>query len=512
MGEKETILSKFNIKDYRNDLEELLESKKFADEAKSLILSIFYKIDNFYKDYQNVKINSENKNKFLEEYINIIKDKCYEIEILSTHDVRKETKNYVDRKNGIIKCIPNENILLFSIYQLAENCFEKQDFDFVSKCVADMINKGKTINDLEPIRDFNGWSWNVEINNINNMRYNLIYQNLLILFGQEFVASIINKEDIIELLRAKTNKMVSGRRTEDFINTLSEIAIDLYNNKGKEFHEECLENKQAIEQQIEALKNRKAYINVVSKENNSFIKRVEQIDMILSDIELIKQEFSKSVLQSDGKYFCMSDVADKLEFERKNAIKKMEENNELLNPKKYLEIQDAYNKKLELYDEIEDEKEQVNVQKKLIDLQKIFLDCIKARLSKDENKKDLTKIVSEMRYYNNIPFEKCKRVTMHNDLESKYEEIVRMVIYALINEKVIDIGFSSKDFCYKILRYVFDSKIMKLDNIIIKIKFENQDRIEVEYYDGNVLDYQTKFDIPIEEIIINQKTRKIKLF
>ena len=91
MSEKEKILSKFNIKDYRNELELILENKHFDEEAKSLLLNIFYKIDNFYKDYLSVKKESENKNKFLEDYMNIIKNKCNKIEVVPPQDTT-ETK------------------------------------------------------------------------------------------------------------------------------------------------------------------------------------------------------------------------------------------------------------------------------------------------------------------------------------------------------------------------------------------------------------------------------------
>ena len=512
MGEKETILSKLNIKDYRNDLELVLENKAFDEEAKSLLLSVFYKIDNFYKDYQSVKINSEGKNKFLEDYISIIRDKCDEIKILPPQEFKKNSKYVVDKKTGSIKCFPNENVLLFSIFELSENKFDNTNIEFVNKCIIDMLNKGKTINNIEPIRDFNGWSWNVEINDVNNMRYNLIYQNLLILFGYEFINNVMNNENIFDELRKETFQRISRKKVEDFMVILSEIAIGLYNNKSTEAHKECLKSKEDTQNQINALKNRKEYINYVSKNNAILIKQIEKIDMVLNDIDLIRKEFSDSVLNNDGKYFCMSDVVDKYEIERKAMMSKVEENNELLSPKRYLEIQEAYKKRLELYNQVEEEKNKINVQNKIIEFQKIFLECIKLRINKDESKRDLIQIASEMRYYNNIPFEKCKKITLQNGIDSKYEEIIRMLVYAMINDRIIDIGFKNKDFCYKILKYIFDTKIMKLDSIVVKINFKGQSQIEVEYYDGNILDHQEFFNIPFDEEISNRKSRKIKIF
>lgn len=512
MAEKDTILSKLNIKDYRNELELVLENKEFDEEAKSLLLNIFYKIDNFYKDYQTVKINTEAKNKFLEDYINIIKKDCNEIKVLPPQEFKKNAKNHIDKDLGSITSFPTENILLFSIYELIENKNVDSSVEFVNKCVLDLINRGRTINNTEPIRDFNGWSWNVEINNTNNMTYNLIFQNLLILFGYDFINNSMNNGNVINNLKKDAFQNVSRKKGDELINTLSQIAIGLYNNKSAEAHKECLESKKEIEEKIKALKNRREYINFVSKSNVQLIKRVEKIDVILNDVDLIKKEFSNSVLNNDGKYFCISDVVDKYERERKKLIAKVEENNDILKPKKYLEIQELYNKKIELFSQIEEEKNKINIQNKIIEFQKIFLECIKERINKDESKRDLIKIVSEIRYYNNIPFDKYKKITLHDDINNRYEEVTRMLVYAMINDKVIDLGFKSKDFCYQILRYVFDTKIMKLDTLVLKISFKGQSQMEVEYYDGNVLDHQEIFNIPFDEIITNKKSRKIKLF
>ena len=50
------IFSKLNIKNYNDELEEILESKLFSFDVKNLLLSMLYKIENAYQDYMAVKI------------------------------------------------------------------------------------------------------------------------------------------------------------------------------------------------------------------------------------------------------------------------------------------------------------------------------------------------------------------------------------------------------------------------------------------------------------------------
>ena len=228
MGEK--IFSKFSMKDYRNELEIILDSKQFDDEAKSFILSIFYKLDNFYKDYLKIKKDSQIKSKFLEEYIKIIKDKCNKIEIVAP---KENTQKYiVNKEKGEIRCFPNELILLTAIYELNEKSLRIADNrieEFFNVCLIELINKANTINSTEPIRDFNGWSWNIELENQKNIEYNLVFQNLLILFGYDFIIENCGEKEINKIIENKV-KEEYGKVGEDFLEKLIELSILMYNN------------------------------------------------------------------------------------------------------------------------------------------------------------------------------------------------------------------------------------------------------------------------------------------
>ena len=58
---KENFLVKIVKKDYDNKLEEVLETKKFDENVKNLLLEILYKVEISYNDYKNVKRNAEKK-------------------------------------------------------------------------------------------------------------------------------------------------------------------------------------------------------------------------------------------------------------------------------------------------------------------------------------------------------------------------------------------------------------------------------------------------------------------
>lgn len=513
MGEKDKILSKFNIKDYRNELELILDNKDFDEEAKSLILSIFYKLDNFYKDYSNLKKQSQTKGKFIEEYINIIKNKCNVIKILSPKDCPKNKKYIINKSKGEIQTFPTENVLFFAINELNENDSYDDGTDFTTKCFINMLNKGKTINNIEPIRDFNGWSWNTEIKNNKNAEYNLIFQNLLILFGYNFIVENMNNKNIINILRNKVNNEFLASNGKDFITCLIQLSIILYNNNSVKNHNECVEYKNRVEKKLESLKNRKSFINDTTQINTDIIRKIHKIDMVLSDINEIRRRFAEHNKNEGSNFFSISDFVKNMENERESLLKEMESNNKSLQPKEYLKNQEKYTNILNIYyDVINDNNYKINMQNKMMKLQKLFLKCIKIKIQENENKKEFYNIATYLRYYANIPYKKYKNIVMKEQLSEEFENVTRELVNKMTENKVIDIGFKTEDFNYKIIKYIFKTKVINLENIILKYKFNSDNQVEVEYYDGNMLDYKECFDIPLDEEVANKKNRKIRLF
>ena len=74
MAKKEDLFSKLNIKDYNNQLENVLENKSFAEDTKNILLNILYKIETAYEDYSKVKVHVDLKRELLEEIIKIIRN------------------------------------------------------------------------------------------------------------------------------------------------------------------------------------------------------------------------------------------------------------------------------------------------------------------------------------------------------------------------------------------------------------------------------------------------------
>ena len=72
----DNFLDKIVKKNYNNELEKVLEKKAFDENTKSLLLSMLYKIETAYKDYEKVKQEVEPKEEFIQELIDNVKNNC----------------------------------------------------------------------------------------------------------------------------------------------------------------------------------------------------------------------------------------------------------------------------------------------------------------------------------------------------------------------------------------------------------------------------------------------------
>ena len=321
MKSKETLFSKNN---YDMQLEEVLDNKEFNDEAKSLILSVLYKIEESYKDYAKVKLNVKLKNEIIEEIINILKYKCDKILILNPKTAKN--KFQVDRKNKIIKVFPNEVNLLQAIYYInTQN--PKSIENIFDKVIIDVINKGEAINNVEIIRDFNGWSWNSVIEKTLNKYYNLIYQNLLILLGNSNLEEIIKSYNIRELLQDKFKELYGERNTSLLMNMLEKTCILIYMYNSSKNKKEVFDYLEKKKIELLEISNKSEYISKITIENNNNMKTVSKIENILKSESLILKKYNNAKIKQ--KYNDIDEYKKSLNNMRKNKIEEINRNPEL---------------------------------------------------------------------------------------------------------------------------------------------------------------------------------------
>lgn len=518
------IFSKLNIRDYNNELEKILDNKLFSLDVKNLLLSMLYKIENSYKDYETIKVEVIPKKTFLLHILKIIKDKCFEIQFIKMDDenqVKDKNKTSVDRKKGKIICYPNEKDLLSAILYLGEENIEfMPKYPYIADALAEMIKIGSNMNHSEIIRDFNGWSWDILINEIVSIEYNIIYQTLLMLKGEGLVyinnqiqISDIEDEKQKELLLDEL-KNVRIIKDEKFMTILEKIVTKEFLKLHNERKEEILKIKIEKEKELELFNDKKKLIGQKTDEKKVYTEKIEKIDKMLNNTELLREEYTErnKKLPNKEKIFSISHLVERLERERNELLEKIKECNRFIQPKEFVKVKAKIEKEFEFLDSLEiDQKENKEETKKIL-LKDIICFCneffkiAEKQISKIESKNDIKDWIYKIRYYGYLPVANDIYLKDIEELQKGFEKVKKLLIKKAQENKLIDDYTEDKELLYQVINYLLQSKTINLENIIVNSKY-NMGILTLEYYDGDIL--ENTLEIKKDNVKIK---KRIKIF
>ena len=556
---KEDIFSKINLKDYNNILENILEQKAFSEDVKNLLLSMFYRIENAYQDYKTVKVNVSQKNYFLQKITQIIKEKCNEIELIKPmSDDAKTLENeqadfIIDKQKAKIVCYPNERILLEALITLnQDDIVLDEKYKLYEKSIAEILYKGNCMNIAEVIRDFNGWSWDITTSQMQSKNINLVYQNLIILLGRKVIQALITgeeKEEIEEteipnneILRSKynnsfglTKEEVQKKEEIDYIELIKEKLIDQYGeetskklleqlkkvilaigfNLNPSQREDILKEQKKNKQQLLKMQDNKKFLEDISKRKKEIAKNIKNIDKILADEDLLKQEYNlrNKNLPNKEKIFSISHLRIMLEKERENLLEKIKKYNKQIEPKEFVKIKNELEEENNFFNDLGIEKGiRAREEKQINKLQIIFLECFMTKIEKSKTKTEIKDLIYELRYYEQLPYQEMIISKLEIDkLQEMLNTAEKILIEKACDEKVLTTITKDKKLNTKILSNQFKSKIINLENTNYVLKYQ-KGILKIEIYDTNVKEEIKQLEITNKVELEVKLNKKIKLW
>ena len=406
---KNKLFSKFNIKDYNNKLEKVLENKVYSLGAKNLLLNMFYKIENSYSDYEKTKRQVPLKNDFIQYLINTIQNKCAEIEIIKNNSeigqkFREASKSY-EIENDKITVLENENFLLEAILEISRTPIKiPKQYEYIDNAYRDVLKIGATVNQLEVIKNFNGWSWSITNEKTEKYKYNIVYQTLNYTVGYKLMYEFINNNNItlnyIDMLKQQVIVEYGVKIGNKFNDILYKNLMYLYANSNQKAKEELIKIKSKYKKQLEIMQNKERFLEELTNEKKRFNRKINAIDKN-------KYDFLESI-QGD----------------------------------------------------------------QTLELCRMFLLGLREKIKNIENKKEIIELIYELRYYRFIMYgnEFLKDI---KELKISFAKTIKSLIDKATKLKVIEnVSEDSKE-NFVILKMIFDTQIIDLQSISIEPKEEN---------------------------------------
>lgn len=494
--EKSKILSKLNIdiKDYNNELEKILENKLFSYDVKNLLLSMLYKIENAYKDYETVKVEALSKKEYIENLLRIIREKAIKILLVKSEtpeaeELEKNNVTYkIDKENGEIVCFQNELVILTALLKLDEtNVNIEVPYDYLEKPLNEMLKQGKIDSMVEVIRDFNGWSWDIVTKDIGDIEDNLLYQIIILLHGK---------------------KKIGIKNLGEIEKNITKLAIQKYisNSEDKEYVEKFEKIKKTKQERLELFKNKKEFLNQITEDKKIYTKQIEKIDRILNNNELLKKEYYErnEKLPNKEKIFSISYLVGILDKERVELLEKIDECNKVILPKEFVEQKTKLEGETSFLNSVKDCVSRDDI----IEICKNFITDVEKKIHSitEETKDELVSWIYKIRYFRYIPVNETEKVRDVTEFKKAFELLIKLIIKKAQKLKVWDVFSEDAELTYRILKEVFDSKIIYLQNINIQCRYEDK-VLDIEYYDDTVMDSSLKVNIDSVKI-----KKKFKLF
>lgn len=517
---KEKIFSKLNSKDYNNELEEIIEKKNFSENVKNLFLSMLYKIEAGYNDYITVKRIVENKRTYIEKILEIVEKKCNKIEIVkgeskaSKEIQRTGTQFLVDKIDGNIKLMyPNEKLLLYTIYKLDDiQIYVDEKYNLIRIGLSELLNSGENINNIEVLRDFNGWSWNTQVTEIPEITTNLIYQNLIYLLGIDLVKEWIHAsqvKDFIETIEIQLNKLYKEVDIKEILKLIYKISIIICTQKNSKEKERLLQERQELQEELNKLQDKHMLLNEISEEKRETLKAIKELDKIINDKKLLEQEYIKRNEKRPeyNKIFSISHLSEILAKERKKLIAKLEEANKLLDPIYYIQIKQNIEEQLELLNDIDKDE---NKSKYVIELQKKFIECMETKIYKIKEKEEIVNLIYMIRYYNYLYVDETKQIKDIKELETDLLKLECNIIKKACELKIMNIISKDMKLNNAVLINIFTTKIIDIENMYIELKL-SENSLKLETYDTDI--FEKEYIIPVSDKnnLITKLNKKIKI-
>ncbi len=515
---KEDFLSKLNIKDYNNLLEDILEKKSFSEGAKNILLNILYKVETSYEDYNKVKTQTRLKKDILEEIIQIIEKDCKDIELIKpklNEKTKLGDKKFNTQENKIIS-YPNEKTVFYALLHIQDYKFIiDNNYNILKEPMEKLLNIGYIMDREEIIRDFDGWSWIIAKDEIENFIYNTVYQNIKIILGDKFLQEIINninQKDFIDKFEKKINNLFNEEISSKIIEEIYIISILENIKENKEKQDDLLRTREDLLKALNKMNDKKIYLQELANNKKIIGKQIKEIDEIINDNSQLRKKFIKEneKLEENEKIFSLSEYEEKLQERRNELLENLRHYSSLMKPMNYVKTKFNIKSKLDLIGKI-DLKKDINEQEYniLLELQVNILKALQEKIGKIETKKKIIEYIYLFRYYKLLYINREKQIKNIENIKEQLIMAEKYLITRACNLKAINIISNNIEKNYEIISKLLSTSVIDLDELNIEFK-KKEDKIILNIYDDNMIDEAIEYT---EKLDLNVKmNKKIKLF
>ncbi len=500
------------LKDYNAELDAILDKKTFSSNIKNLLLNLVYKLEISYRDFEVVKKGVRSKEDFLNEIIETIRLYCDNVKTVEPDSNQAKSlkrhcvKSLTNTKERSVLCYPTEIALLYAISDISPKYFYMESDILLKNRFQNALVNGYTYNNVEILRDFSGWSWDRTYPRSFEYIDNLIYYNLLVILGEKFLYDWrtygSTRRDFIEEAKEYIRIFTDD---DEYFKSLYKLIYISTRGKEREHIDEIIKSKN---EEKEKLENRLKYIEDAKKTKEKLTKQVKKVTSVVINNELLQKQFNKLTdkTKEDKKIKSLITYKRYLMIERERMLEEIEQISFILKPINFI----AYKQEIK---EFTDQYNNIGTfEEVLIESQKNFLKIIYKRLLKMKDVDEIINVIYQLRYYRRLNVSRKTTIDDYEEIEIAFDRVLKKAITLLCKMGGMKIITMDINLNYEIIKYILDTKIIKLEQI--KMAFaKDVDSLLIRVYDKDIFEKQGRKKIDMKQLSLEVKTgHKIKLF
>lgn len=474
--------------DYNLILEKILDSKYFSSNSKSLLLSMIYKIEGFYNDYQIVKNIDTTKDEYLNLILNTIKKYCDNIELVEPEEADILKKNNVlavtNEKERSILCYPTEGALLYAIADIMPKYFYiANSFEYKNSLQRTLVN-GYNANISEILSDFNGWSWDVNVKQKKFFQDSLIYQNLVIMFGNSFMEEWKERNTKESEPLEEIKKCFSQTNYFDYL--CKYLVLGLTPKEKAKSDKEL----DAKIKELEKISDKISYFEKIKVAKLRALKELEKLTITLNNKDLMRKEYmAKNLkLSSEKRIATLGTYKRLLEARKEKVVDKISELTASMNPTNYMN----YKKELERFIEINTQEDHENKDEIILKMQEEFIKALMDTCFETEDTNSLKNLLFKIRYYRYLYVTKNKQIKDFPELEDLINIALHRVIQKLVISESIRKIANNPELNQEIISNILDTKVIDLNAMRFEMNVK-EDCVKFKTYEQEV--FEKEFEI-----------------
>lgn len=243
--------------------------------AKSLALSMVYKLEIAYKDYVRVKVDCVPKDVFLDSILNVIKNYCDHIKIVEPESsqasllVKNKVNALTNSKERSILLYPTELAMLEAIADIEPKYFfVKPEFE-QRQVLQTLLVNGYKQNTMEILKNFNGWSWDIDLQEKMDFVAHIVYQNIMMIKGEQFLYDWrIDNEGKKNYLSILKRSLKSVTENDEYYEVLCNL-LKMMDDEEEKVQDELIDLQKCflrfLEKKIEKIDEKEEIIKIIAQ-------------------------------------------------------------------------------------------------------------------------------------------------------------------------------------------------------------------------------------------------------